>query len=197
MARITPKLIDQVFDDSVLNALPANDEIKKGVAIAKHSERLRGKPLKEEHKQKIRNSHLDRFNDLSEEEKKALNKNHRGKVVSEKTRKKLRDSRLGKTHTITTKEKMSNNRRGRILTEDHKKKISDGNLGRIVSDETKRKISEANRGRVHKPHSEASRLIRSQKAKIKEELKRQLGLGNHDCVPKDLLEKAYLEKGLL
>lgn len=37
MAKITPKAIDAVFDDSVLDALPSNDTLKHGVAIAKRT----------------------------------------------------------------------------------------------------------------------------------------------------------------
>jgi hypothetical protein len=43
MSKITPKLIDDVFDDSVLDALPTNDKINKGVGNAKQAEKLTGR----------------------------------------------------------------------------------------------------------------------------------------------------------
>ena len=43
MAKITPKLIDEVFDDSVLDALPTNDKINKGLGNARQAEKIRGR----------------------------------------------------------------------------------------------------------------------------------------------------------
>lgn len=43
MTKITPKLIDEIFDESVLSVLPANDEIKRGVGNAKQAEKITGR----------------------------------------------------------------------------------------------------------------------------------------------------------
>jgi hypothetical protein len=43
MSKINPKLIDEVFDDSVLDALPANDQINKGVGNARQAEKIQGR----------------------------------------------------------------------------------------------------------------------------------------------------------
>ncbi len=48
MAKITPKLIDEVFDDSVLDALPANDKINKGVGNARQAEKITGRTRKDQ-----------------------------------------------------------------------------------------------------------------------------------------------------
>lgn len=37
MSKINPKTINSIFDDSVLEALPSNDKIKHGIAIAKRN----------------------------------------------------------------------------------------------------------------------------------------------------------------
>ena len=46
-------------------------------------------------------------------------------------------------------------------------------------------------------HKESTKEIQSKKAKIRQDLKRKLGLGKSDKVPKDLLEKEYKKQGLL
>ena len=48
-----------------------------------------------------------------------------------------------------------------------------------------------------KTHKESTKEIQGQKARIRQELKRKLGLGKNDSVPKDLLEKEYKKQGLL
>jgi hypothetical protein len=55
----------------------------------------------------------------------------------------------------------------------------------------------ATHGMNGKTHKESTKVIQGQKAKIRQELKRKLGLGKSDSVPKDLLEKAYKKHGLL
>jgi hypothetical protein len=52
-------------------------------------------------------------------------------------------------------------------------------------------------GMTGKTHKESTKEIQGQKAKIRQELKRKLGLGKSDSVPKDLLEKEYKKQGLL
>jgi len=53
-----------------------------------------------------------------------------------------------------------------------------------------------NYGMSGKTHKESTKEIQGQKAKIRQELKRKLGLGRSGSVPKDLLEKEYKKKGL-
>ena len=47
------------------------------------------------------------------------------------------------------------------------------------------------------PNKESTKEIQGKKAKIRQDLKRKLGLGKSDKVPKDLLEKEYKKQGLL
>jgi hypothetical protein len=48
MSKINPKLIDDVFDDSVLDVLPTNEKINKGVGNAKQAEKLKGRIRKDQ-----------------------------------------------------------------------------------------------------------------------------------------------------
>lgn len=48
MSKINPKLIDDVFDDSVLEALPTNDKINKGVGNARQAEKIQGRKRKDQ-----------------------------------------------------------------------------------------------------------------------------------------------------
>jgi hypothetical protein len=52
-------------------------------------------------------------------------------------------------------------------------------------------------GMTGKEHKESTKEIQGKKAKIRQDLKRKLGLGKSDKVPKDLLEKEYKKQGLL
>ena len=47
-----------------------------------------------------------------------------------------------------------------------------------------------------KEHKESTKILQAQKAQIRQDLKKKLGLGKNDCVPKDLLLKAYKKNKL-
>ena len=48
MSKINPKLIDEVFDDGILEALPTNDKINKGVGNARQAEKIQGRSRKDQ-----------------------------------------------------------------------------------------------------------------------------------------------------
>ena len=54
-----------------------------------------------------------------------------------------------------------------------------------------------NSGMTGHTHKESTKIIQGQKAKIRQDLKRKLGLGRSDSVPQDLLEKAYKKHNLI
>jgi hypothetical protein len=54
-----------------------------------------------------------------------------------------------------------------------------------------------NNGMTGKSHKESTKSIMSQKAEIRQELKRKHGLGKSDKVPEELLAKAYKKAGLI
>ena len=100
-------------------------------ARKKMSEALKGKshgPLSEEHKAKLRESHIGVH--PSEESKRKNSESHKGKKASEETRKKMSEALKGKS-------------RG-PLSEEHKAKLRESHLGKKLSDDSKKKISQAN-----------------------------------------------------
>lgn len=53
-----------------------------------------------------------------------------------------------------------------------------------------------NHGMRNKKHKESTKLKQGTKAQIRQDLKKQLGLGRNDKVPQELLLKAYKKAGL-
>lgn len=48
-----------------------------------------------------------------------------------------------------------------------------------------------------KKHKESTKAAQSTKAQIRQDLKRKMGLGRSDSIPRDVLERAYKRAGLL
>ena len=201
MSKINPKLIDEVFDDSVLDALPANDQINIGVGRAKQAEKIRGRkspehskrmtelmttrhqenPFTEEQLARIKESNkkFREENPLTEEEKKRIGDAMRGKTLEEL---------IGEERAAEGRKKRSEAHKGKKRPEEVVKKIV----------ATRRANGGyENSGMTGHTHKESTKAIQGQKAKIRQELKRKLGLGKSDSVPKDLLEKEYKKQGLI
>jgi hypothetical protein len=70
-------------------------------------------------------------------------------------------------------------------------------VGQKIAATRRANVSYDHNGMTGKTHKESTKAIQGQKAKIRQELKRKLGLGKSDSVPKDLLEKEYKKQGLL
>lgn len=97
----------------------------------KLSESLKGKPLSEKHKRKLKGRiSPNKGKNISEEHKKKLAEVHIGKKISEEHKKKLHEAWKGKHHS-----------------EETKTKISEANKGRQVSSKTKQKLSEMYKGK--------------------------------------------------
>jgi hypothetical protein len=146
------------------------------VAIA-NSERIRTEEEKEKSRQS--NKKFREENPRTEEEKYACGNNMRGKKLEEI---------LGEERAATGKEA----RRQANFKQDY--------TGRGDKTATTRKANGSYESDTHgmngKTHKESTKAIQGQKAKIRQELKRELGLGKSDSVPKDLLEKEYEKQGL-
>ena len=139
-----------------------SDETKHKMSNSK-----KGKPLSEDHKQKLREA----------------SKNH---YYSEETRRKISEAKAGRPLTEETKQKISESKIGHITTEEHRRKLSESGKRywnkngktRIVSEETKQKLSESKSGELHpmfgKHHSEKT------KHKISESNKRRWQQGRRD-----------------
>lgn len=109
---------------------PRSEETQRRI-----TEKLRGRKLSAETKQK-----------MSESRKGELNPFY-GKKHSEETIVKLRTSHTGKRATETTRQKLSEQRKGKSKSQEHKNKLSKSLLGHSVSEETRLKMSLAKKGR--------------------------------------------------
>ena len=140
-----------------------------------------------------------------------------GREVSEQSRKKNSESnrKFKEENPLTAKQKkqIGDAMRGKTLEEligeeraaEGRKKRSEAHKGKKRPEEVGQKIAATRRangsyehnGMTGKTHKESTKEIQGQKARIRQELKRKLGLGKSDSVPKDLLEKEYKKQGLL
>jgi hypothetical protein len=142
-----------------------------------------------------------------------------GREVSEQSRKKNSESnrKFKEENPLTARQKkqIGDAMRGKTLEEligeeraaEGRKKRSEAPKGKKRPKEVMDKIvakkkatgvyESDNHGMRNKTHKESTKVIQGQKARIRQELKRKLGLGKSDSVPKDLLEKEYKKQGLL
>lgn len=129
------------------------------------------------------------------EERIRLSKSQMGRVVTQETRNKLSainrqqiDAIRARTTGVPclpeTRKKISDTLKGRKLSEEHKAHIALGGIGRKLSETTKSKISAFHKGNKwnlgHK-RSLATRLLLSEKAKLRELRKREKCLTNNNA----------------
>jgi hypothetical protein len=128
--------------------------------------------------EKIRLSNVEyrKKNPYTEEEKKRIGDAMRGKTLEEM---------LG-----TERASLGRKQRSQSLKDQHASGQRKGVVKKIVATR-KANGSYENSGMTGHTHKESTKAIQGQKAKIRQELKRKLGLGKSDKVPKDLLEKEY------
>jgi hypothetical protein len=116
-------------------------------------------------------------NPRTEEEKYACGNNMRGKTLEEI---------LGEERAAAGKEA----RRQANFTQDYTGR------GEKIAATRKANGSYENSGMTGHTHKESTKEKQGQKAKVRQDLKRSLGLGRNDSVPKDLLEAEYKRLGL-
>lgn len=201
MSKITPKLIDDVFDDSVLDSLPTNDKINIGVGRAKQAEKIRGRKSPE-HSKRMTELMTTRHqeNPFTEEQlariKESNKKFREENPLTEEEKKRIGDAMRGKTlEELIGEERAAEGRKKR--SEAHKGKKRPEEVGQKIAATRRANGSYEHNGMTGKTHKESTKEIQGQKARIRQELKRKLGLGKSDSVPKDLLEKEYKKQGLL
>ena len=146
------------------------------VAIA-NSERIRTEEEKKKSSQS--NKKFRKANPRTEEEKYACGNNMRGKKLEEI---------IGEERAKEGRKKRSESAKG------HRDKDIVNKI--LKTKKAKGTYDSPTHGMRGKNHKESTKEIQGQKAKIRQELKRKLGLGKSDSVPKDLLEKEYKKQGL-
>lgn len=92
------------------------------------------------------------------------------------------------------KERAAEGRRARSLASKGKKRAHE--VGQKIAATRRANGSYENNGMTGRQHKESTKQAQSTKAQIRQDLKRQLGLGRNDSIPKDLLEKEYKKRGL-
>jgi hypothetical protein len=166
--------VDELFDDLVL---PADNEIRKETGYAKSSGSKTGQKR-------------------SDEQKVNMSSWQKGKPKEEATKEKIGDAMRGKTlEELLGEERAAEGRKKR--SEAHKGKKRPEEVVQKIAATRRANGSYDHNGMTGKTHKESTKEIQGQKARIRQELKRKLGLGKSDSVPKDLLEKEYKKQGLL
>jgi hypothetical protein len=134
--------------------------------------------------EKIRLSNIEyrKLNPYTEEEKKRIGDTMRGKTLEE----------------MLGKERATAGRKARSISMkvQHESGARSG-VGKKSAATRKANGSYEGSGMTGHTHKESTKVIQGQKAKIRQELKRKLGLGKSDSVPNELLEVEYKKQGLL
>ena len=157
--------------------LPSDDELRKETGYAKSSESKTGQKR-------------------SDEQKVNMSSWQKGKPKEEATKEKIGNKMRGKTlEELIGEERAAEGRKKR--SEAHKGKKRPEEVGQKIAATRRENGSYDYNGMTGKTHRESTKEIQGQKARIRQQLKRELGLGKSDSVPKDLLEKEYKKQGLL
>lgn len=171
------KLKDLDAMDEMLIEHFSNDAgVKRGAANT-------GRKLSEQSLIKIAESNrlYRELNPLTPDQKQQIGDTMRGKTLEE----------------LVGVERATKGRKARSVAAKGKKRPKEV-VDKIVAKKKATGVYESdNHGMRGKTHNESTKAIQGQKAKIRQELKRELGLGKNDSVPKDLLEKKYKKKGIL
>jgi hypothetical protein len=132
--------------------------------------------------EQIRLSNIEyrKLNPWTDEEKLARSLAMKGKTLEEM---------LGVERATVGRKK-----RSQSLIEQHASGQRKNTVKKIVA--TRKANGSYGTSMLGKTHKESTKEIQGQKAKIRQELKRKLGLGRSDSVPLELLEKEYKKKGI-
>ncbi len=187
---------------------PLSEETKRKIGLA-NSVSLKGRIVPEETKKKISLALKGRPSDkkgkpISEEHRQKVIKALIGHPVSEETRKKIGNANRGKVGWLKgkhrsdkTKLKISNSRKGMVFTEDHKANISLGQMGKVAwnkglsaeTDERVRKYGESIKGEKH-PNWEGGKSFEPYGTDFDEKLRRKIrARDNHTCQECDFTEE--------
>jgi len=125
-------------------------------AIEKSRSKIRGRPLSDEHKEKISEGNkgkvlseesIEKLRNryFSPEHRRKIGLKHKGKVLSEETRLRVSKGLTGLKQSKETIEKRISKTKGKKRSQKFCEDLRKRNLGRKLSEETKKKISEWNK----------------------------------------------------
>lgn len=131
----------------------------------------------------------------TDEQKHNMSTWQKGKSKSEDHKEKIGDAFRGKTlEEILGEERAAEGREARrqaCYRQDYTGR------GEKIAATRRANGSYENNGMTGKQHKESTKAQQSMKAQIRQDIKRELGLGRSDSIPKDILERAYKRAGLL
>ena len=183
-----------------------SDDFARRVRYAENSEILKllfqDPTFKQRHQKAIKKAMAERadspeFAAIVEKIRLSNIKYRKNNPYSEEEKKRIGDAMRGKTlEEMLGVERAANGRqkRSQLLKDQHASGQRKKLVKKIVA--TRRANGSYGTSMLGKTHKESTKEIQGQKAKIRQELKRKLGLGKSDSVPKDLLEKEYKKQGL-
>ena len=182
-----------------------SDDFAKRVRYAENGEILKllfqDPAFKERHQKAIEKAMAERadspeFAAIVEKIRKTNIEYRKNNPYTEEEKKRIGDAMRGKTlEELLGEERAAEGRKKR--SEAHKGKKRPEEVGQKIAATRRANGSYEHNGMTGKTHKESTKEIQGQKARIRQELKRKLGLGKSDSVPKDLLEKEYKKQGLL
>jgi len=202
MSKITPRALDAVFDDSVLEALPTNDKIKRGIGNAKQADKIRGRK-NPEHGKFMQEHMVQRWQDnpWTKEQKERASESQRQRYaenpITEEQKQRIGDAMRGKTlEEILGAERAAEGRRARSAASKGKKRAKEVGAKIAASRRANGSYESETHGMRGKQHKEETKAKQATKAQIRQDLKRKLGLGRNDSIPPEALAKAYKKHGL-
>jgi hypothetical protein len=134
----------------------------------------------------------DEENSRIAESNKLFRQNH---PVPEERKQRIAATLRGKTlEEILGEERAAEGRKKR--SEAHKGKTRPKEVGQKISEVRRANGSYDGRSMLGKEHKESTKATMAIKAKVRQELKRELGLGRDGKIPKELLEARYKQLGM-
>jgi hypothetical protein len=175
------KSLNKELDDLLEGLdLPSDEEIRKETGYKKSSQSHKGQKRTET--QKANMSAWQKGTHKEESHKQRIGDAMRGKTLEEM---------LGEERAAAGRKARSD-----ATTKSHQSGARDG-VGQTIAATRRANGTYDGRSMRGKEHKDSTKEIMRLKAQVRQDLKRKLGLGKSDSVPKDLLEKKYKKQGLL
>lgn len=184
-----------------------SEDFAKRVRYAQNSEMLKllyqDPTFKERHQKAIEKAMAERadspeFASIIEKIRKTNIEYRKNNPYTEEEKKRIGDAMRGKTlEELIGVERAAIGRKNRSESHKGKKRPKEVVDKILAKKKANGSYENENHGMRNKIHKESTKVTMGVKAKIRQDLKRKLGLGKSDSVPKALLEIEYKKQGLL